>query len=72
MGHEEELTGEFKRDCATERNRRRLAQEYASVDGEEFGRTPGGGLTGPRAWGSVIIETTNSTVTTRNPKVLDP
>ena len=38
MGHEEELTAEFKSDCAAEWNRRRLAREYASVDGEEFGR----------------------------------
>ena len=38
MGHEEELTLEFKRDCATEWNRRRLAREYASVDGEGSGR----------------------------------
>ena len=38
MGHEEELTQEFKRDCATEWNRHRLAREYASVDGECFGR----------------------------------
>ena len=33
---------------------------------------PQGGGTGPRAWGPVIRETTNSTVTLRNPKVLDP
>ena len=38
MEHEEELMEEFKRDCATEWNRRRLAREYASVDGEGFGR----------------------------------
>ena len=38
MGHEEELMKEFKRDCATEWNRRRLAREYATVDGEGFGR----------------------------------
>ena len=38
MGHEEELTKEFKRDCATEWNRRRLAREYATVDREGFGR----------------------------------
>ena len=38
MRHEEVLTAEFKSDCATEWNRRRLARVYASVDGEEFGR----------------------------------
>ena len=38
MGNEEVLAAEFRSDCATEWNRRRLAQEYASVDGEGFGR----------------------------------
>ena len=31
----------------------------------------GGGATGPRVWGSAITAITNSTVTTRNSKVLD-
>ena len=38
MFNEEELAAKFRSDCATEWNRRRLAQEYASVDGEGFGR----------------------------------
>ena len=38
MGHEEELKKEFERDCAKEWNKRRLAREYATADGEGFGR----------------------------------
>jgi len=38
MEYEEELKKEFERDCATEWNKRRLAREYATVDGEGFGR----------------------------------
>ena len=38
MGHEEELKKEFERDCVKEWNKRRLAREYATVDGEGFGR----------------------------------
>ena len=38
MLNEEVLAAEFRSDCAAEWNRRRLAQEYASVDGEGFGR----------------------------------
>ena len=38
MGNEEEPKEEFERDCAKEWNRRRLAREYATVDGEGFGR----------------------------------
>ena len=38
MGHGEELKKEFERDCAKEWNRRNLAREYTTVDGEGFGR----------------------------------
>ena len=38
MFHVEVLAAEFRSDCATEWNRRRLAREYAIVDGEGFGR----------------------------------
>ena len=47
MGHEEELKKEFERDCAKEWNKRRLAREYATPQGEAHW-SEGLGICGPR------------------------